>query len=254
MNSIIAAIFMLLISSPALSQLQLPDDINKPISPGGAPVLNTTDSEKQQAEQQPRQRRTVESARRELARQMVETDLLDNPEKLMRLANFAAANGVTDQLPPFAALAQKAKRRAEIKTFQSLMLGNVDGAIDAAKLSGNPFADRPVKVKPSDPDDFAWIIMKEGGVETAVNVKTMFELYTQIAQSEDTGFATESRATADRQSLERDRQERKDLMDEQRRTLRSQREVNEIQTMRLLGIGGIPPIAPIMPIGGYPGY
>ncbi|WP_213538947.1 hypothetical protein [Nitrosospira sp. NRS527] len=104
----------------------------------------------------------IEDPRQRIACLMIKTDLADNPEKLMKLANIAAIHGATDGLPPFAAMAQKAKRRAEIKTFQSLMLGNVDGAIDAAKLSGSPFADRPVKIKPNDPNDFAWKILQEG--------------------------------------------------------------------------------------------
>ena len=231
MKLIILAIFATLVCLPAWGQLQLPDDINKPIAPGGSSVLNTIGSGNQPAQQQ----WTMQDFDRELARQIRETDLLDNPEKLMRLANFAAAYGVADQLPPFAALAQKAKRRAEIKTFQSLTLGNVDSAIDAAKLSGSPFADRPVKVKPNDPDDFAWRILQEGGVEAVVNVRTMFELYSQLAQSESVSLAYESTAADERQATERDRQERKQFMDEQRAFMRNQGIRNDLQIMQMLG-------------------
>lgn len=170
----------------------------------------------------------IEDPRQRIACLMIKTDLADNPEKLMKLANIAAIHGVTDGLPPFAAMAQKAKRRAEIKTFQSLMLGNVDGAIDAAKLSGSPFADRPVKIKPNDPNDFAWKILQEGGAETVVNVKTMFELYSQIAQSEDNDLNVAS----ERQAIRKEREARQELMEEQKRALSEQRRRSSTEDLR----------------------
>ena len=167
---------------------------------------------------------------------MVETDLLDNPGKLQALAVAAAAYGVADEMPPFAELAQKAKRRAEIKTFQSLMLGNIDASVDAAKLSGSPFADRPVKIKPNDPDDFTWRIQQEGGVETAVNVKTMFELYSKMAQSENASVTRETLIPNDRNVSEGDRKERQIFMEEQRAFMRNQDMRNGLQILQMLAV------------------
>jgi hypothetical protein len=173
--------------------------------------------------------------KRELARQMVETDLADNPEKLTKLSNHFAAYGVADQAARFAGMAQKAKRRAEIKTFQSLMLGNVDGSIEAAKLSGTPFANRPSKVSPNDPNDFAWKIQQAGGIETVVNVKTMFEVYSQTAQSEGVAVANNSKAADERQVTQGESKERKEFMDEQRAFMRNQDMRNGLQIMQMLG-------------------
>ncbi|SES66815.1 hypothetical protein SAMN05216412_101163 [Nitrosospira multiformis] len=107
----------------------------------------------------------------------------DDPKKLVQMAEVFSKNGFADVGFEFIDLAEKAKRKAELNVFQSLLLSDVDSAIDAAKLSGRPFADRPVKLKPNDPNDNGWKIQYEGSPETVVNVKTLFEIHAQIAEA-----------------------------------------------------------------------
>jgi hypothetical protein len=181
----------------------------------------------------------------QLVQALLTSDALRNPEKLRKIAGIAGAHGMTKEMVYFSGLAKQLTRKAEVNTFQSLILGDVDSAIDAARLSGRPFADRPVKVKPNDPNDYTWKIQYEGSSEAVVNARSVFDMYSQIAQSEGYNFTRELSGLENQQALDKERKERKELMEEQRRALQT----NELLTLRFLNNGG--GISPLPQIGGY---
>jgi hypothetical protein len=178
----------------------------------------------------------------------VPLDFYDNPEKLRAAAAKANNNGLVNMGNELLHLAERAEKKAEMSIFQGLLLGDIDRAVNAARLSGHPFADRPVKLKPADPNDHTWKIQYEGSPETVVNAKTMFELHTQLIQaigpspyagSIEKIMKVSSGETSD-ESKERELRMR--LLQEQRRAIRLQEQQmnnqdlrNNLQIMQLLG-------------------
>jgi hypothetical protein len=55
----------------------------------------------------------------------------------------------------------------------SLISGDVDGAVDIASRMKTPFADRPKKVNPNDPNDHQWVIQFDGGSPQKIDLKSM---------------------------------------------------------------------------------
>jgi hypothetical protein len=110
-------------------------------------------------------------------------DAYDNPEKLKRIAAIFSKHGFIDVGHELLHLAEQATRKAELNIFHSLLLGDIDGAVDSAKLSGRPFADRPAKVKPHDSNDNTWKIQYGGSPEAVVDARMMFELHAQLVRA-----------------------------------------------------------------------
>ena len=156
-------------------------------------------------------------ARSRLIKAMLTTDVLDNPEKLSKMAVLAADHGMIKEASHFSDLATKAQQRAHVEMFQSLMMGNVDRAIDMAKRSGTPFADRPVKESPSNPNDYQWRVIYEGSPEAVIDAKNLFETYSRTAPARDVASAI--------RGLQADQEHdaRMELIEEQKRALQEQR-------------------------------
>lgn len=165
-------------------------------------------------------------ARSRIMKVMLTTDLLDDPEKLSKLAAYAADRGRIKVASHFSDLATKAQQRAYVEMFQSLMIGNVDRAIDMAKRSGTPFADRPVKVSSSNPNDYQWRVIYEGSPEAVIDAKNLFETYSRTAPTRDVASAIQGIET------DPERDARMELIEEQKRTLQEQRRRGSTSELR----------------------
>ena len=127
--------------------------------------------------QQPQRERlpdiTPDNVEQELTRQMLSTDLLDNPDKLSKLTAVAEANGMGDKFKPFLERAYTAKKQGLIDGGMQLMRGQVDEAIDSLAKGGIKLEDRPTPADPKNPR--MWKINISGAGEKVMDVGNLLQ-------------------------------------------------------------------------------
>ncbi|SOD42410.1 hypothetical protein [Nitrosovibrio sp. Nv4] len=165
-------------------------------------------------------------ARVRIMKAMATTDLLDDPEKLSKMAAISADHGMMNEAIKFSELASQAKQRAQVEVMQNLMMGNVERAMDMARRGGTPFADRPDKVHPANPNDYQWRVLYEGSPETVINVQSLYETYARTAPVKDVAGVMQSFQG------DQERNARMELMEEQKRALEEQRRRGSTSELR----------------------
>ena len=127
--------------------------------------------------QQPQRERlpdiTPDNVEQELTRQMLTTDLLDNPDKLSKLTAVAEANGMGDKFKPFLERAYTAKKKGLIDGGMQLMRGQVDEAIDSLAKGGIKLEDRPTPADPKNPR--MWKINISGAGEKVMDIGDLLQ-------------------------------------------------------------------------------
>lgn len=108
--------------------------------------------------------------RQEMQRQMLDGNLMSDPDKLNQIAQIGVEEGLGQAVLPWLEQAYTAKQKGMMTGAIKLMQGNVDAAIDDLKRGGMKLGDRPTKVVPDDPDDHRWKINVEGQGEQVMDV------------------------------------------------------------------------------------
>ena len=111
--------------------------------------------------------------RQRIVKEMLFGNLANEPDRLNAINTAAVMSGVGKEVTPWLEGLYKAKKSGKADMAMSLISGDVDGAIDIANRMKTPFADRPVKVKPDDPNDQQWILQFDGGQPQKIDLKSM---------------------------------------------------------------------------------
>jgi hypothetical protein len=111
--------------------------------------------------------------RQMIVREMMFGNLANDPDKLNAIHAAAVMSGVGDKITPWIESLYRAKKSGKADMAMSLISGDVDGAVDIANRMKTPFADRPTKVNPNDPNDHQWIIQFDGGAPQKIDLRNM---------------------------------------------------------------------------------
>lgn len=94
-----------------------------------------------------------------------------SPQHLTDIAGIWAKHGLHEEGLKYMTQADAAEKRGLTRGAMALMRGNVDAGMQALRGAGIEFEDRPVKVKPDDPNDHNWKVNISGEGEKTINVK-----------------------------------------------------------------------------------
>lgn len=108
-----------------------------------------------------------------IAKAMMTTDLLSNPDKLSKLAAFADMHGMGKVITPWLERAYTAKKSGMIDGAMQLMQGRVDDAIDSLAKGGMKLADRPQPADPNNPR--LWKINIDGVGEKVMDIGDLLQ-------------------------------------------------------------------------------
>ena len=138
-----------------------------------AEVLQVCSAQRQRNPRHKSSRKKLSARRQEIVKQMLFGNLANDPDKLNAIHAAAVMHGLGDKVTPWLEGMYKAKKRGIFDGAMNLLNNNVDAAIDDLKRGGIMLEDRPVKVKPDDPNDHQWKINISGAGERIMDVKNM---------------------------------------------------------------------------------
>ena len=112
------------------------------------------------------------SAAERFSKALMNSGAMNDPKALDDVMKIATAHGLGDQMKPFLNNYYAAKERGMVDGAQSLMNGQVDGAMESLARGGLKLDGPPVKVKPDDGADHNWTF-SIGGKSQTMNVADM---------------------------------------------------------------------------------